>query len=370
MNDTKLAVISFLLVLCFTLIYQVPFAASKSGEILFFSSTGCAHCAKWEAYLDDNVERISGLKVRKLEIRESDNAVLLQRLSRNYDVTPEVPTIFVGDAVIQEGRVDNLDEIRGIVMDHMHEASPLERLNGEFETGGDSVGKGITIPAVLGAAAVDAVNPCAFAVLSLLLGTILLGDKNRRKVILAGLAFTCSTFISYTLIGVGLLTAIKISGVQHYLYLVIAIFALVAGLWNVKDFLWYGKWFSIEVPKIWQPQLKKVTQSVSSVPGAFGVGFLTSLFLLPCTSGPYVVIVGMLSTSSAKLLGFSLLVLYNVIFVIPFVLITLLIGFGMTTTARVESWRRNKLNKLHLFTGLVMLGLGITMLVFVLTGRI
>lgn len=339
-------------------------------ELLFFHSQGCAHCANWERYLVNNFAGRSGLEIRKYEIRKSDNAVLLQKLSRKYGVDPLVPTIFVGNIAIQEDDVSGVSGLKEAIEKGLDgPKSPLSTIQSDGSDDG-KVGREVTLPAVLGAAAVDAVNPCAFAVLSLLLGTILLGSKSRGKVIGAGLAFTCSTFISYMLIGIGLLTAIKASGVQHYLYLAIGLFAIGAGLWNVKDFLWYGKWFTVEVPSSWQPKLKAITKSVSSVPGAFGVGFLTSLLLLPCTSGPYVVVLGMISSSSARLQGLFLLLIYNAIFVTPFVLITLLVGYGLTTTARVEHWRQNKLNKLHLFTGLVMLGLGVTMLVFVLTGRI
>jgi cytochrome c biogenesis protein CcdA len=169
---------------------------------------------------------------------------------------------------------------------------------------------------LVGAAAVDAVNPCAFAVITILLGTILIASKRRKRVLSAGFAFTISTFISYLLMGFGLFSAIRIAGIQHYVYTTVAILATLIGLWNMKDYLWYGRWFKMEVPESWRPRLKKITSSVTSIPGAFGIGFLVSLFLLPCTSGPYVVIIGMLSDSSTQLQAVKLLLLYNLIFVI------------------------------------------------------
>jgi len=61
--------------------------------------------------------------------------------------------------------------------------------------------------------------------------------------------------------------------------------------------------------------------------GAFGIGILVSLFLLPCSSGPYIVILGLLSAQSNELnlLGMGYLVLYNFIFILPMLAITFLV---------------------------------------------
>jgi cytochrome c biogenesis protein CcdA len=57
------------------------------------------------------------------------------------------------------------------------------------------------------------------------------------------------------------------------------------------------------------------------------------------------------------------LLFYNFIFVLPFIVITLGIAFGFTTTARAERWRQERLGKLHLITGGIMVLLGSAMLV-------
>ena len=225
-------------------------------------------------------------------------------------------------------------------------------------------------PAVIGAAAVDAVNPCACAVLILLLGTILVASRRRRAVLAAGFSFTAAVFISYFLMGIGLFAAVQVSGIQHYIYIAVSLLAIFLGLWNTKDFLWKGRWFSIEVPRSWQPVLKRITTSITSGLGAFFIGFLISLFLLPCTSGPYVVAIGMLSSMATRMQAVWLLLLYNLIFIQPFVIITLAIGLGFTTTARVEKWRQKKMRQLHLFSGLFMLALGATLIILLILGTI
>ncbi len=227
----------------------------------------------------------------------------------------------------------------------------------------------LTLGAVVSAAFVDSINPCEFAVLILLLSTIIM-CHNRKKALYAGLAFSLSIYISYFLMGVGLLYAIKAVNITRYFYMVVSVLAVLVGLFNLKDYLWYGKWFVMEVPLSWRPRLRILVKGVTSIPGAFMVGFLVSLFLLPCTSGPYLVILGLLSKVTTRMTGIVLLLLYNLIFILPMLAITLAIYFGFTTPEKTEEWRQRKLKILHLIAGIIILGLGIGMIVALSFGKV
>jgi hypothetical protein len=50
------------------------------------------------------------------------------------------------------------------------------------------------------AALADSINPCAFAVMLLLLTTILSKTQNKKKALLAGLFFALAVFITYFLL--------------------------------------------------------------------------------------------------------------------------------------------------------------------------
>jgi len=163
--------------------------------------------------------------------------------------------------------------------------------------------------------------------------------------------------------GIGLYSAINAAGITHTFYFVVAILAIIVGLFNLKDYLWYGKWFVMEVPLKWRPKMKALIRGVTSVPGAFAIGFLVSLFLLPCTSGPYIVILGLLAKAATKSYAVLLLIVYNLIFIMPMILITLGIYFGITTTEKAEELRKKKLKVLHLIAGIIILCLGIGMLI-------
>ncbi len=278
-----------------------------------------------------------------------------------------MPTIFIDDQIL----VGFSNDIKLKIKEIINNCSiygcedPLQNVNTKNKT---KLQK-LTIPAVLSAALVDAINPCAFAVLIILMSTILV-SKNKKKSLFAGLAFSASIFISYFLMGIGLYTAIQATGLSHTFYLIVAILAIFIGMFNLKDYLWYGRWFKMEVPDSWRPKMKKLITNVTSVPGAFAVGFVVSLFLLPCTSGPYIVILGLLSQATTKSYAVFLLLLYNLIFISPMILINLAIFFGFTTTEKAEKLRQKKLKILHLIAGIIIIALGIGMLIAVKLGMV
>jgi len=358
----------------------VPAAATT---LVVFHEIGCSHCASADAFLESIHPQYPNLEILRYEISETESLELLAGLLAAYDVEQgSVPMMFIGDVAWIGGTFFGLyDEpysASGRAADMTLEsaiqlaietdaASPIDRI---VESDVSSLAEGLTIPAILVAAAIDSINPCTFAVLVLLLGTLIVAQRRGKKglVLKAGLAFTGAIYISYFLLGIGVFTAIQAAGVQRPFIIAVSCLAILLGLWNMKDFFAYGKWFSIEVPKRWRPTVKRLTSSVVSIPGAFFVGILDSLFLLPCSSGPYIAILALLSKNSSKVEGLWYLALYNFIFILPLLAITLAVHFGYTTTARAERWRSERLGKLHLASGVLMFLLGAGMLLAVLMG--
>ncbi|MBW3016947.1 cytochrome c biogenesis protein [Candidatus Woesearchaeota archaeon] len=372
---------TILMALLALLILPVAYAQS-TVELYDFYGQGCPHCAKLKIFLEDMKEKYPSLVVVEKEVYfNQENRELFQEMSDAYGTKIQgVPTVFI-DKKVFVGFSDAIGtEIENEIKRCAEEgcASPLE-VNESIQIIDDSSptddpGKTklkdqITIGAVIGAAAVDAINPCAFAVLIILMAAIL-ATKHKKRALFAGLAFSASVFISYYLMGVGLYSAIQVAGMTHWFYAVVAVLAIIVGLFNLKDYFWYGKWFVMEVPMTWRPKMKALLRSVTSVPGAFMIGFVVSLFLLPCTSGPYIVILGLLAKAAERGYALLLLLLYNFIFVLPMLIITFAIYFGFTTTEQAEEWRTKKLKVLHLIAGIIILLLGIGMLIALMLGYV
>lgn len=350
MNKTKYLIILFLLVITLSNL------VSAADDLYLFYGDGCPHCSKAKTFLNDLDYNLT--VIQKEVYFNSENRDLLRDMSQFYgEEVQGVPTIFYNDKIFVGFNDETKDSILNEIIfcnTHDCEISYSQKNNSENYNY-------ITISAVISAAIIDAINPCAFAVLIILLTTILT-KKNSKKALFSGLAFSFSIFISYLLMGVGLYSAIRTSNLTHNFYILVSILAIILGLFNLKDYFRYGKWFIMEVPISWRPNLKKILQGVTSIPGSFLVGFLVSLFLLPCTSGPYIVVLGLLSKIATRNYAFMLLIFYNLIFITPMILITFAVYFGLTNVDKAEKFRKSKLELLHLIAGIILLVMGLIMI--------
>ena len=225
----------------------------------------------------------------------------------------------------------------------------------------------ITFARLTALAAADAVNPCAIAVLTMVLIAILFQDPTRRKrVLYAGLAFTSAIFICYFFYGLILVQLFKglvtwIAGISYYLYKGLAILAIIIGILNARDFFKYKPGsLGTEMPMRMRPRVRLLIKKITSPKGAFVIGLLVTLFLLPCTIGPYIIASG--SLSALKFLKtIPWLLYYNLIFIIPMLLITIIIYAGLTSVEKVSGWKEKNIRWLHLVAGLLLIGVGIAL---------
>lgn len=220
----------------------------------------------------------------------------------------------------------------------------------------------LTIPALIGGAAIDSINPCAFAVLIFLLG-YLLAIGSPKLIIRVGLTYIVTVFVVYFLAGFGILRALTVFGVAGIIYKIAGIILIFVGLVNIKDFFWYGKGFTLAIPESKKPLIQKYIRK-ASIPAAIVLGFLVSAFELPCTGGVYLAILGLLANNE-KVQAIPYLLLYNFIFVLPLFIILAFVYFGVSAN-QMEEWRKKNRKWLRLVLGLGAVALG----VLILWGRI
>jgi len=225
----------------------------------------------------------------------------------------------------------------------------------------------ISLINIIGLAAVDAINPCALAVMAMVLMSILLYNPAKRKnILLGGLAFTLAVFILYFLYGLIMIQffshLIPATGsLSLYVFRGFGVLAILLGLLNFKDFLKYKPGgLATEMPMTFRPRVKMLIKKITSPKGAFVIGLLVTLFLLPCTIGPYIIASGKLSFLSF-LASIPWLLLYNAIFILPMMAVTLIIYFGVTTVENVSGWKEKNIHYLHLIEAIILIALGIAM---------
>ena len=214
-----------------------------------------------------------------------------------------------------------------------------------------------TLLTVITTAAIDAINPCAIGVLILMVSVILTSGGSRRRLLLLGLLYILSIFLVYLAAGLGLVYFFQ--SVPLYVAEYIAIFVgtiiVLAGLVEIKDYFWYGQGFSLAIPVRFSKMIHDYAQNIT-IPGVMFLGAFVSAVELPCTGAPYLAIITILA-QYFDFTAFLMLVLYNIVFVSPLIVILLLVAAGMEIQ-RIKLWKQEARGYMRFSIGLLLIFLG------------
>jgi cytochrome c biogenesis protein CcdA len=225
--------------------------------------------------------------------------------------------------------------------------------------------EGLTLSLVIGAALLDSINPCVFGVLIFLCAFMTRIYKNPRRMLIGSFFYTAVVYLSYFFIGLGILKFTVSFGFSQIVYWVAAVIAILAGLFEIKDFFWYGKGFSLKMLPGAAQRIKMYTQRIEklhrknvwySYLAAGALGIFVVLVELPCTGAPYLAILGILGQGNYSD-GIPLLLLYNLIFIMPLFFIIGAVYFGKSSQM-LEKWRKKHRGVMRLAVGLFLIGLG------------
>ncbi len=354
--------------MAYLLLLLVP-AAFPALDIVEYYGAGCLHCARVDAILE-NLTPSYGLNITRKEVYydAQNRQEMLQDYAR-FGLNPAgggVPTLIIGNRSILIGE---MTQERYAAIFSAHESDPS--LSGIYTSQSYSSIKELDPAATLtpfvlvGAAIADSVNPCTIAIMAILLGAIM-RERGRRNVLLAAAAFIGVVFVCYLLMGLGLLRVLANPAITNVVFVLITFASLLLAVLELKAYLRYQPGFlSIEIPMFLRPYMKEVLSKATSIPGVAFAALICSLFLLPCSSGPYLIVLGMLA-KSFTLQGFLYLVIYNVIFVLPMVIVALVIYSGKASVEEVGAFREANIRSFHLIAGLLLFALFLLLLAQVL----
>lgn len=215
-----------------------------------------------------------------------------------------------------------------------------------------------TLGLVVTSAAIDSINPCAIGVLILMVSVVLGSGKSIKRLLALGAAYIFAIFATYLIAGLGLVyffSAIPIV-IAEYLSIAVGFLVIFAGLLEIKDFFWYGKGFSLQIPHRFAMKIQEMSNSKLSVAGVMLLGAFVAGVELPCTGAPYLAIITVLRIDF-NLMAFGLMVLYNLIFVAPLIIILALVAGGAKIST-VQKWKEESKGLMRLGIGLMLIALG------------
>lgn len=215
-----------------------------------------------------------------------------------------------------------------------------------------------TLGLVIGSAVIDSINPCAIGVLILMVSVILGQGGGTKKLIINGMAYIFAIFTTYLLAGLGLIyafTTIPIV-IAEYISLAVGSLVILAAIIEIKEYFWYGKGFSLQIPKYFANKIHEYSTTKTSLWGVMFLGAFVAAVELPCTGAPYLAIITILRIDF-NFTAFLLMVLYNFIFVLPLLVILFMVAGG-TRITKVAKWKEESKGTMRLMMGLLLAALG------------
>lgn len=209
--------------------------------------------------------------------------------------------------------------------------------------------------------ALDSINPCSFFVLLFLL-SLLLHTKSRKKMIIIGSIFIFFSGFIYFLLMTAILNFILVVQLQLIVATIAGIIAIIFGSLNIKDYFFYKKGLTAGIPKTQKPKLYKkmsklvkITSTPSLIIGTITLAISANTVELLCSFNlPLIYTTVLTSYNLGSFEYYSYILLYNLIYIIPLLII---VSIAVITLGR---WKLSEYQGrvLKLFSGIMIFSLG------------
>ena len=404
------------------LLLMIPFGvkAESKVKLYFFHGDGCPHCAEEEEFFDEYLKENDNVEIVKYEVwHSSDNRELLQKVQDKINNHQNgVPYLVISDKAIVgyiKGNTDNT--IKCYVANYLNDEEQVDKCikdkyltkndkkkkyidvvgqlakgedvdinNSEPETPakvdpveedktfnipilGKISAKTVSLPLlsiVLGLT--DGFNPCAMWVLVFLL-TTLIGMNDKKKMIILGSVFLITSGLVYFLMMFTWLNVIINISMSIVFRVLIAIFALGAGIYNLYNYIKSLKTddgctvVNRNQRKKIMERIKEFVHKKSLIIAVLGIIILAigvNLVELLCSAGLPMIYGEVLAIN--KITGPKALI-YDLIYILFFMLDDFIVFFVAIKTMNLASIS-NKFSKYsHLIAGIIMLIIGILLII-------
>jgi cytochrome c biogenesis protein CcdA len=220
------------------------------------------------------------------------------------------------------------------------------------------------LPAVIVTGLIDSVNPCAFAVILLLLAFLFTLRKSRGHILRLGLVYIAMIFVVYFAIGLGLLRAVRFTDDPHFVARAGSWLLIGLGVLNLIEYFFPRFPIKLHMPAFAGARTHELIKQ-ATLPATMGAGLLVGLCTFPCSGGIYVSIITLLNARTTLAWGVTYLAIYNVMFVLPLLVILAAVG-NRTSAKTLARWEREQSRAIRLWFGAIMVGLGLAMLLLVI----
>ena len=358
------------------LVLAVTAWAQEKVEFALFVSPSCVHCNKlkaeyWGALKEKYKDTVQFTEYDittpqgNLTFNQTADAYHVPADSRGYPAAAVGSTFLMGypteigtyaENAIEKARL--LKEKTTVVT--VAKEDVMEQAKSAFQK--------ITFWAIIGSGLVDGINPCAFAVIVFFISFLTVYKYTRREILLVGSAYCVAVFTAYLLLGLGVFKFLyALRGFAYVIkafYLLTALLCLLFFVLSIYDLIIYQKTKKSDgmllqlslgnktrIHKIMGFFLRdKQKSTLRLVLAALAVGFCVSLVEAVCTGQVYMpTCVLIMQDPQFRTCAAFYLVLYNLMFIVPLVVVFVLALLGY------ESKGFNAFLKKHLVLAKILL---------------
>jgi len=212
------------------------------------------------------------------------------------------------------------------------------------------------LPIIAGAAVADSMNPCAFSVLFLSILFLFSLGKNRTFILMVGGAYILGIALVYTTIGVGILGVLSFFAVPNFMAKIGAVILMAYSLVTLANEFFPAFPLKLKIPEVSHTIIGKIIH-MASIPTALVLGVLVGMFEFPCTGGPYLFVLSLLHDQGTFWSGFGYLVIYNIIFVLPLIII-LAFAVNKTVLEKIDRLRKLETKSARIVLNFALLLIG------------
>ena len=346
----KVNIIFILIILNICSLYSIP--------VYYFGQQGCDSCIKTEKYLE-KIENRYDIDFNKYDVQKLlDNIDSIEKIGGEEILFQ--PVVLIGSEILQgydEINTEIVSEIKNYDKDH------FKQILGEKDKFRSNK---LNLFVVSLSGFIDGINPCAFATIIFLILFLMSIKKKTHEIFNITVLFASGVFISYFLMGLGLrkilMNIYQIHNIKYLfnkifagLLFILAILSLY-DLYNIKK----NNKYLLKLPKNFKNKINKLIRNQSKSKYIYFTsiitGFLISIIELACTGQIYLPMIHYI-IKKGSVSGYIYLVIYNLFFISPLIIIGFLVFKGMKKEKLQNIFKKNlHISKLIMAVFFIIMG--------------
>ncbi|MBC8205831.1 MAG: hypothetical protein H8E68_01610 [Kiritimatiellaeota bacterium] len=343
-----------LILILFTL-SAVWWSSVFAAQMEFFFEPGCEACEQIEAKILPQLEQRVPVVHRDIGV-ESNLVHLLQMEHQSGHPGPERAYLVLNGLHAFGNPLGNPEAFFVEVDQLLSGGAEPSSISEPDEDVIRSRFNGFTLSAVLIAGLLDGINPCAISTLVFFMSLLAVSKVRSRQLILLGVSFCLASFLTYLAIGFGLLRFLHLfsgfTALRSAVEWGMTALLLAAAVFSFRDAVRFRKshdghdvtlQLSTGMKKRIHSVMRRGLKTGHLIWGGLMIGIAVTALESVCTGQVYVPTLVLILKDSAfgESRAWFYLLAYNVLFILPLVVVFVAVYFGLKTETLLAWSRKN-----------------------------